>query len=90
MLKIIFDVTSKQIQLINNGKKPQKQGRRRFMSFVKEGQQDHYKKKTLMKNDESWDGAWEIAADLPACARFFPIPTRKKPDLVVWSPERKL
>ena len=38
------------------------------MSFVKEGQQDHYKKKTLMKNDESWVGAWEIAADLPACA----------------------
>ena len=43
-----------------------------------------------MKNDENWDGSWEIAADLPGCVRFFPVPTRKKPDLVVWCPERKI
>ena len=90
VLKIIFDVTSKQIDLINSGKKPQKRGTRRFMSFVKEGQVDHYKKKVPMKNDENWDGSWEIAADLPGCVRFFPVPTRKKPDLVVWCPERKI
>ena len=90
VLKIIFDVTSKQIDLINSGKKPQKRGTRRFMPFLKEGQVDHYKKKVPMKNDENWDGSWEIAADLPGCVRVFPVPTRKKPDLVVWCPERKI
>ena len=90
VLKIIFDVSRKQIEQINIGKKPKKQGKRRIMSFVKEGQQDYYKKKRLMKDDESWDGKWEIAADLLGCARFFPIPTRKKPDMVVWCPGRKI
>ena len=62
VLKIIFDVTSKQIDLINSGKKPQKRGTRRFMPFLKEGQVDHYKKKVPMKNDENWDGSWKLAS----------------------------
>ena len=90
VLKIIFDVTSKQLVLINNGTKPQRPGKRRFTSFVREGQKDYYKPRVTSKNDESWDGSWEIAADLPGCIRFFPIPTSKKPDMVVWCPERKI
>ena len=50
----------------------------------------YYKQKQSTKNDETWDGTWEIAADLPGCERFFPIPTQKKPDIVVWCAERKI
>ena len=32
---------------------------------------------------------WEVAADLKGCERFFPIPTSKKPDLVLWSTEER-
>ena len=32
---------------------------------------------------------WEVAADLKGCQRFFPIPTTKKPDLVIWKEEEK-
>ena len=32
---------------------------------------------------------WEVAADLKGYERFFPIPTTKKPDLVIWSEELK-
>ena len=32
---------------------------------------------------------WEVAADLKGCERFVPIPTTKKPDLVIWSEEEK-
>ena len=35
------------------------------------------------------DVKWEIAADLMGCERFFPIPTTKKPDLVISSEEEK-
>ena len=39
---------------------------------------------------ESQSGAkWEVAADLKGCRRFFPIPTTKKPDLVIWNEEEK-
>ena len=34
-------------------------------------------------------GTWEVAADLKGCERFFPVPTTKKPDLVIWSEEEK-
>ena len=90
MLKIILEVTSRQIDSINSGKIPQKQGKRGLVSFVREGQLSYYKKKVPTKNDESWNGTWEIAADLPGHMRFFPLPTRKKPDLVVWCPERRI
>ena len=33
---------------------------------------------------------WEVAADLEGCERFFPIPTPKRPDLVVWCADEKL
>ena len=37
---------------------------------------------------ESQSGVkWEVAADLKGCERFLPIPTTKKPDLVIWNEE---
>ena len=39
---------------------------------------------------ESQSGVkWEVAADLKGCEGFFPIPTTKKPDLVIWNEEEK-
>ena len=39
---------------------------------------------------ESQSGVeWEVAADLKGCERFVPIPTTKKPDLVIWNDEEK-
>ena len=32
---------------------------------------------------------WKVAADLKGCESFFPIPTTKMPDLVIWSEEEK-
>ena len=75
---------------INNGKKPQKCKERRSIMFVRSGQQSFLKQKKKTVNDERWSGAWKIAGDLPGCEHFFPIPTRKKPDIVVWCEERKI
>ena len=32
---------------------------------------------------------WEVTADLKGCERFFPIPTTKKPGVVIWNEEEK-
>ena len=90
VLKIIYDVTKRQIDLINTGKRPQKVTQKRFVSFIRPGQKSYYKQKQTAKKDDNWDGTWEIAADLPEKERFFPIPTQKKPDIVVWCAERKI
>jgi hypothetical protein len=60
------------------------------MSFVRPGQESFYKQKQTTRPDKNWDGTWEIAADLPGKEKFFPIPTTKKPDIVVWCTERKI
>ena len=47
-------------------------------------------RKKANKARESQSGVkWEVAADLKGCERFFPIPTTKKPDLVIWNKEEK-
>ena len=90
VLKIIHRVTKEQIERINSGKRPQKPSRKQQISFVRSGQQSVYKQKKSTTNDATWDGSWEIGADLSGCERFFPIPTSKKPDIVVWCADRKL
>ena len=90
VLKIIHRVTKDQIERINSGKRPQKPTRKQRISFVRSGQVSFYKQNHSTTNDTSWDGNWEIAADLAECQRFFPIPTPKKPDIVVWCLERKI
>jgi len=90
VLKIIHRVTEKQIEQINAGKRPRVAKKRQRISFVRPGQQSHYKQTRSTRDDEKWDGTWEVAADLTGSERFFPISTSKKPDIVVWSAERKV
>ena len=90
ILKIIYNVSKAQIDLFNTGKKPQKPKQKRSVTFIRSGQVSYYKKKQATMNDEKWEGTWEIAADLPGNEHFFPIPTRKKPDIVIWCAERKV
>ena len=90
VLKIIHRVTKDQIERITSGKRLEKPTRNQGISFVRSGQVSFYKQNHSTTNDTSWDGNWEIAADLAECQRFFPIPTPKKPDIVVWCPERKI
>ena len=90
VLKIIHRITKDQMDKINGGKRPQKQAVKQRISFVRPGQQSVYKQRESMKVDDRWAGIWEVAADLPGCERFFPIPTPKKPDIVVWCTERKI
>ena len=90
VLKIIHRVTEKQIEKINAGKRPRVTVKRQRISFVRPSQQSQYKQTRLTRDDERWVGSWEVAADLIGSERFFPIPTPKKPDIVVWSAERKI
>ena len=90
VLKIIHRVTEKQIEKINAGKRPRVAVKRQRISFVRPSQQSQYKQTRLTRDDERWAGSWEVAADLTGSERFFPIPTPKKPDIVVWSAERKI
>ena len=60
------------------------------MSFVRPAQESFYKPKQTTRTVENWNGKWEIAADLPGKEKFFPIPTAKKPDIVVWCAEGKI
>ena len=69
---------------------PQKPAKRGRIPFARPGQKSFYKQKHTTIDDTSWNGQWEIASDLLGCERFFPIPTSKKPDIVVWCPGRKV
>ena len=55
---------------------------------MKPSQQSYYKQKTKTVDDERWNGVWEVSADLDGY-RTFPIPTVKKPDIVIWCMENK-
>ena len=57
--------------------------------FVKPGQQSYYKQKTKTVDDERWNCVWEVSADLDGYRKPFPIPTVKKPDIVIWYMENK-
>ena len=90
VLKILYRVTKERLEQINSGKLPQRPAKRGRIPFARPGQKSFYKQKHTTSDDTSWKGQWEIASDLPGCERFFPIPTSKKPDIVVWCPGRKV
>ena len=83
-------MTKEQIEKITSGRLPQKLLGKKRILFVRPGQQSFYNQKQSTTNDTAWNGKWEIGADLEGCERFFPIPTPKKPDIVVWCTERKI
>ena len=68
---------------------PQKQ-RREKVIFVPAGEEVAEEEKTANAERSTLsDTLWEVAADLPGSERLFPIPTTKRPDLVVWSRDEK-
>ena len=89
VLKIILRVTSERLEAINKGQKPQTCANK-SIPIVRPGQKSQYKRKTTTRNDEQWDGTWEVSADLAGYERLFPIVTSKRPDMVVWCEERKI
>ena len=48
-----------------------------------------HKQKTKTVDDEWWDGVWEVSAYFDGYRKPFPIPTIKKPDVVIWCTENK-
>ena len=87
--KILFDVFSRQMDKINRGECPQKPAMKSTITFIRSNQKDFIKKPQRLVDDANWNGKWQISADLPGRERFFPIPTALKPDIVIWSEERK-
>lgn len=91
VLKIIADVTNKQLEKINDGDKPRKEVVGERIHFVKEGQTSYCKRKNKTKCDEYWNGEWKMEVDLPGNNFVFPVvPTGKRPDIVVWCEERQI
>ena len=43
-----------------------------------------------MVNDNRWLGKWMVASDLTGARKPFMIPTKLKPDIFMWSDERKM
>ena len=68
--------------------KPQKHGLDKI-KFVPQGGKVPVRKKANEATESQSGAKWEVAADLKGCERFFPIPTTKKPDLVIWNKEEK-
>ena len=89
VLRILYRELCKIVDDINSGKKPQRSTSKQRIHFVKPGQQSYYKQKKKTVDDERWNGVWEVSADLDGCRKAFPIPTAKKPDIVIWCTENK-
>ena len=89
VLRILYRELSKTTEDITSGKKPQRSTSKQQITFVKLGQQSYYKQKKKTVDDERWNGVWEVSADLDGCRKAFPIPTAKKPDIVIWCTKKK-
>ena len=90
ILKILLEVTKEQTEKCGYGVLPPKQ-RCEKVIFVPAGEKVAEEEKTATADEYSArsDTQWEFAADLPGNERLFPIPTAKRPDLVVWSKEER-
>ena len=85
MLKVLTEMAKKQVK---EGKHAPKPGPGKI-EFVPQGGMAPDRKKADKTMVSQSTVTWEVAADLKGCERFFPIPTTKKPDLVIWSKEEK-
>ena len=88
VLKALTEKAKKQAEEGKYAPKPLKQGLGKI-EFVPQGGKVPDRKKADKTMVSQSTVTWEIAADLKGCERFFPIPTTKKPDLVIWSEEEK-
>ena len=61
------------------------------IAFVAQGTQVRLKERDAPRPERTLGEAWEVTADLPGCEGLFPVPTTKRPDMVVWcEQERKV
>ena len=88
MLKVLTEMAKKQVEEGKYPPKPLKQGRGKIELVLQGGKAPDRKKANKTMVGQS-NVKWEVAADLKGCERLFPIPTTKKPDLVIWSEEEK-
>ena len=83
VLKIMFDLTLKQVNEINDGKRPQTTKDKRSIKFFLPGKKNIIRSTKKTVDDERWSGHWEAAADIPGKQSPFVIPSSKKQDIVV-------
>ena len=88
VLKVLTEMAKEQVKEGKYAPKPQKHGLTKI-EFVPQGDKVPDRKKTDETMVRQSGVKWEVAADLKGCERFFPIPTTKKPDLVIWNEEEK-
>ena len=103
VLQILFETASSQVEesMYASQREPQGHGTIKVVSGkMKEGKINFVPEGKRQTKRVEEEGAavdkihkspyvWEVAADLEGCERFFPIPTSKRPDLVVWCAEVK-
>lgn len=88
VLSVFTEVARKQVGEGMYAPKLQRPGQSKI-EFVPQGGKVPDRKKANESSVRPSLGRWEVAADLQGSERFFPIPTTKKPDLVIWCEEEK-
>ena len=88
VLKVLEEALEEKIDEINKGNKP-KIEKLEKINFVKEGRNTSVKNKKSRRSDPRWDGNWKVAADLNTQLIFPLATTSQRPDLVLWSDEKK-
>ena len=92
VLRVFVDAVKKQVEECEYDT-PLYEVQRNRIAFVPQGttppvkvkkKRDAPKHQTVAVGNQ-----WSVAADLPGYERLFPIPTTKKPDMVVWCEEEK-
>lgn len=88
VLKVLTKTAKEQVEEGKYAPRLQRQGQREI-HFVPQGTKIPARKTLKEATEGLSSGQWEVAADLEGCKRFFPIPSTKKPDLVIWNEEEK-
>ena len=84
MLKVLTEMGKKQVEEGKYAPKLLKQELGKI-EYVPQGGKVPDRKKANKTMVSQSTVTWEVAADLNGCERFFPVPSTKKPDLVIWS-----
>ena len=87
VLKVMYETAKKQANQAEYGLEPQSRRREKIV-FVPEGEKIPPRKEQV--EEKPVGERWEVAVDLPEYEQFFPIPTSKRPDLVLWQESEKV
>ena len=89
VLRVFSKYLKEKIKQINEGKIPTTEVKKKI-NFVKQGSNvKRITSGTSKVEDIRWRGFWEVKADLDSQLVFPVMMTEKRPDLVVWSSDRK-